>query len=140
MSEYPQQQPGPEQQHIAPYLKRFTSLCLIAAFLAALYFVNYRPDIDAIACTDEVIASNPEVVMLSTRWCPYCAKARSYFDKNKVHYCEYDIERTERGKHMYRDIGGAGVPVLIFANKYKLNGYDERSIERALQLIRESSL
>lgn len=110
-------------------------LYVLAALLIGLYAINYRPNIELIACTDEIIATKPDVIMLGTWWCPYCADARRYFDKHKIHYCEYDIERTEKGKQMYKDIDGQGIPVIILGNKYKLSGFNEAALERALQLL-----
>lgn len=101
------------------------------------YIINYRPDIETVACNDEVIATEPDVIMLGTWWCPYCAEARQYFHENNVHYCEYDIERTEEGKQRYADVQGRGIPVLIFGNKYRYDGYDERIVERALALLQQ---
>ena len=117
--------------------RRINSLYLFAALLAALVFINYRPDIPGVACTDDIIATQPDVVMLGTVWCPYCASARRYFHSENIDYCEYDIERTEKGKRMYSDMDGGGIPILIVGDKYRINGFDERTIERALALVRE---
>ncbi len=117
--------------------RRINSLYLFAALLAGLYFISFRPDVPTVACNDEIIASQPDAIMLGTVWCPYCASARRYFHKNDIHYCEYDIERTEQGKRMYDDLGGGGIPILIIGDKYRINGFDERSIERALKLIKQ---
>jgi glutaredoxin len=127
----------PQDPPAAKKPRRFNSLILFAVLLIALYVINYRPDIATIACTDDIIATEPDVIMLGTWWCPYCADARRYFHDNEIHYCEYDIERTAKGKQMYDELGGNGIPVLIIGDKYRLEGYDERMIEKALALTKE---
>ncbi len=123
----------------APKPRRINSLYLFIALLVGLYFINYRPDIPSVACTDDIIATQPDVVMLGTVWCPYCASARRYFHSENIDYCEYDIERTEKGKRMYSDMGGGGIPILIVGGKYRINGFDEPTIDRALALVREEA-
>lgn len=118
--------------------RRINSLYLLLALLAGIYLINMRAEVPGVACTDERIAAKPEVIMLSTVWCPYCASARRYFHHNQIDYCEYDIERTSEGKRMYDDLGGGGIPILVIGDKYRINGFDERSIELALQRIRQT--
>lgn len=110
---------------------------LFGAIVLVMYFVNYRPDIETIHCNDEILATEPDVVMFGTWWCPYCSEARHYFHDNDVHYCEFDIERSEEGKRKYEEMNGRGIPVLVFGGKYRYNGYDERVVERALNMLKE---
>lgn len=110
-------------------------MIVFAVIALAMIVINYRPDIETIHCTDEVLASNPDAVMLGAWWCPYCAQARRYFHNNEISYCEYDIERSERGKQLYKDAGGGGIPVIIIG-RYRMSGYDPDTIERALKLAR----
>lgn len=117
-----------------PKPRRFNGLLLFGLLLIGIYIINYRPDIETIECNADLLASKPDVIMLGTWWCPYCADARQYFHENEIHYCEYDIERTDEGKKMYEDVDGRGIPVLIIG-KYKLSGFDQRSIDKALSQL-----
>jgi len=73
--------------------------------------------------------STQRVVMYSTSWCGYCKKARKYFQKEKIHYVEYDIEKDERARRLYDMIGGKGVPVILVGKK-RLNGFSVAGFER----------
>lgn len=96
--------------------------------------INYQPSLSKIVCTDEALALNPDVIMLATWWCPYCNKARRYLHKNNISYCEYDIEHSEDGKKLYKEVNGQGIPVLLIGD-HQINGFDKRSIEIALSEI-----
>ncbi len=115
--------------------RRINGLVMILVVFAIIFALNYRPTVAGIACTEDIIASKPDVIMLGTWWCPYCSQARRYFNDNEVHYCEYDIERTDKGKEMYEQLGGKGIPLLIFGDKYRYDGYNERMVEEALALL-----
>lgn len=117
-----------------PKPRRLNGVWLFGLLVVGVYIMNYRPDIETIECNAELLASKPDVIMLGTWWCPYCADARQYFHENEIHYCEYDIEQTEEGKKMYEEIDGRGIPVLLIG-KYKLSGFDQRSIDKALSLL-----
>ena len=69
-----------------------------------------------------------KVVMYSTSWCPYCARARAYFKANKVTYTEYDIETTAKGTRDYARLNGSGVPVIMVGEK-RLNGFNIGAFE-----------
>ena len=53
-----------------------------------------------------------DVVLYTTSWCPYCRKARDYFDQAGIPYTEYDIEKSARAYREYQKISGRGVPVF----------------------------
>ncbi len=73
----------------------------------------------------------PRVLMYSTSWCGYCAKARSYFRSKGIRYTERDIEKSERGKREYDALGGRGVPVILVGDQ-RLNGFSVERFERLL--------
>jgi len=125
---------SPEKPRTVRKPRRINSLYLFAALLLGLYFINYRPDIATVYCEQDLPTAQADVVMLATTWCPYCASARRYFHDNQIRYCEYDVERSQEGKRRYDALGGGGVPILLFGDQYRLNGFDERAIERALRL------
>ena len=68
------------------------------------------------------------VVMYATSWCPYCAKARAYFKKNRIDYVEHDIEKSAAAQAEHRRLGGRGVP-LIVVGKEKMSGYSEQGLD-----------
>ena len=72
--------------------------------------------------------------MLGAWWCPYCYQARKYLQNNEISYCEYDMESTEIGRQLYQEQGGGAIPKLLIGN-YQISGFNQRQIERALDLL-----
>jgi len=103
----------------------------ILAFLAGretaqerLLRERFTPDPDA------------EVVLLTTSWCGYCARARSYLERNGVAYRELDVERSERGRRRYQAVGGGGVPIFVIDGR-PIRGLDLRAVRNALAVDEE---
>jgi len=70
-----------------------------------------------------------KVVMYTTSWCGYCAKARKYFTQNKISFVEYDIERDLRAKKRYDALGAKGVPVIL-VGRARMNGFSESGFRK----------
>ena len=70
-----------------------------------------------------------KVVMLSASWCGVCKKAKSYFQSNGIPFTEYDIEKSNKGKSLYRKLGATGVPVILVGNK-RMNGFTMTGFQR----------
>jgi glutaredoxin len=73
-----------------------------------------------------------EVVMYSASWCPYCKKAKRYFEANAIPFTEYDIEKDAAAKSRYERMGAAGVPVILVGKK-RMNGFSEAGFRRIYQ-------
>jgi len=86
-------------------------------------------------------ASNKTVVMFSSPGCPYCDKARNYFEKSNVSFSEYDLERdSRRARRKLSQLAQSagvnpqtlsGVPI-IFVGKHIVRGYDRRRLSQLL--------
>lgn len=111
-------------------------LFVISAFIIAMIVLSRHEPVDTIDCSADIIASKPDVIMLGAWWCTYCYQAKKYFQKNNIHYCEYDMENTEEGKRLYEENGAGAVPILLIG-KYRLSGFSEQQIESALALVKE---
>ena len=70
-----------------------------------------------------------KVVMYSASWCGYCRKARQYFNKNRIAFTEYDIEKSAQGKREYKKLGAKGVHVIL-VGKRRMNGFSEAGFEK----------
>ena len=72
-----------------------------------------------------VLSTPPEkVLMYATTWCGYCKKARKYFRKNNIPYIEYDIEQDAEAKRQYKNLGGNGVPLILYENR-RMTGFSQ---------------
>ncbi|VAW50543.1 hypothetical protein MNBD_GAMMA06-86 [hydrothermal vent metagenome] len=112
-----------------------SGLFVIAIFVIGMIFFSRQEAVNTIDCTPDIIATKPDVIMLGAWWCSYCYKAKKYFQKNKIHYCEYDMENTVKGKRLYEKHGGGAVPIILIG-KYQLSGFNEQQIEAALDTLK----
>ena len=71
------------------------------------------------------------VVLYSTSWCGYCAKTRRFFERNKINYVEYDIEKSATAKRQYDNLGGGGVP-LVLVDRQLVRGYNPSKVVQFL--------
>ena len=67
----------------------------------------------------------PEVVMYSTRFCPYCVRARMLLDNKNISYTEIRVdEQTEQRSVMEQRSRRTSVP-QIFIDDYHVGGCDD---------------
>jgi len=118
--------------------KRRLGLPVIILFFIAIIFFTRQEPLETIDCTPSIIASKPDVIMLGAWWCTYCYQAKKYFQKNKISYCEYDMENTETGKQLYQQHGGGAVPILLIG-QHRLKGYSQEQVEAALDILHSST-
>lgn len=76
----------------------------------------------------------PGVVLYTTSWCTYCAKARAYLRSRGIPFVDYDVEKDKeaarRRKRLYRK---QGVPLAVI-NGRKILGFSAQAYDRALTL------
>ena len=88
--------------------------------------------------TREVIATHynedgsPKVVMYGASWCPYCKKAREFFERENVHYSELDVEADATAAQRYEVIKSSGYP-LIYVGAKRFEGLDKRGVLQAIE-------
>lgn len=118
--------------------RRLSGLIIILLVFVVLVILNYKPSIERIHCNEEILNSQPEVIMLGTWWCRYCYQARRYLTDNNISYCEYDIEQSAEGEKLFNDLNAQAIPVLLI-DKYIINGFDEARLEKLLSRVREEA-
>ncbi len=114
---------------------RSKGLLIIALLFIGMVFLTRREAVNTIDCTPDIIAGKPDVIMLGAWWCSYCFQAKRYFQKNNIHYCEYDMENTATGIRLYQEHGEGPVPILLIG-EYQLSGFDPKQVETALKLLK----
>jgi len=73
-----------------------------------------------------------QVELYVTSWCPYCKKARQFFDSKGIAYRAYDIEKDATAAARKRELDSQnGVPFAII-NGTAIHGYSPKSYESAL--------
>ena len=76
--------------------------------------------------------AKPQVKMLATSWCGYCARARAYLKSRGIPFQELDVEKSAQGRQEYRELKGRGVPIILVGNQ-RMNGYDQGRLESLLR-------
>jgi len=93
-----------------------------------------KPAYDAIfsaaRCSEEPEA---DVVMYCTPWCQDCPQARSYFEKNNIHFIEVDISRDRGAAARVRSwAGGEETTPTIKIKGQVIVSFDIAEVESAL--------
>jgi len=86
-------------------------------------------------CPDGAEPEDGTIIMLTTTWCGYCARARRFLSEAGVAYCEYDTEQSARGAALYRRFGGRGVPVIIAGDRVQ-HGFSEPALSELVRALR----
>jgi glutaredoxin len=75
-----------------------------------------------------------DVVLYTTKWCPYCQSLRLYMDAYGIPYKTYDVEQSISGILGFWALRGRGVPVSVVGPEI-IYGYDMPKISKALQTL-----
>lgn len=111
--------------------RKISGIYIFLVLILIMVVIKYMSAVDTVYCDTDAAPAKPDVVMLGTTWCPYCAQARKYFHANKVSYCEYDIENSAKGEKMYQDINGSVIPILMIDGKH-YSGFDAVAFEQLM--------
>lgn len=114
--------------------KKKSGIVFVIIVILGFAFISKQEPVNTIDCTPAIIKQKPDVIMLGAWWCSYCYQAKKYFQKNNVHYCEYDMENTKIGKRLYKENGGGAVPLILIGD-YRLRGFDSEQVEQAIALL-----
>jgi glutaredoxin len=106
--------------------RRLSIVATAAALLLAPALPIERTEAQTPECRDQ------PVVMISTTWCGFCRKARSFFNEHNIEFEEIDAERTPSPgiRETYRR---TGVP-LIIVGATEVRGFNERRLRQLLCL------
>jgi glutaredoxin len=75
------------------------------------------------------LGADGRVVLYSAAWCPFCDKARAYFQRTGVPFDEHDTEKSAKGRRDYEAMNGDGIPIVL-VNNHKIVGWKQREFER----------
>ena len=81
--------------------------------------------------TKEAVQDN-EVELYVTSWCPYCKKAKHYFQSRGIAFTAYDIEKDSEAAARKKELDGEkGVPFAVI-NGVSIRGYSPEQYDSAL--------
>lgn len=103
---------------------------IIFAVVAVFLFQSfYNSSAATIKVTDN---HHDSVILYATSWCGYCKKTRAFFDENDIKFTEYDVEKSEEGRHRFEALGGQGVPVVDIKGTV-VYGYSIKNMKATLK-------
>lgn len=104
----------------------------IALTVFALYFIfNDSNKVDMHASDVDADCS---VVMFTTDWCPVCKSAKSYFERKKYSYCEFDVDKDSLANRYYRELGTSAVPTILIGDSMVVGFYPDEIDELIAEL------
>ena len=116
-----------------------TKIIVIALLGLAFYQFYYKPSYMVPEVSARNINPDCDAVVFTTQRCPYCAKARKLLTRQKVKWCEYDIEKTAEYYWLHKELGGRGVPLAVIGSR-TLHGFNENTYMEAIFDIYDPNL
>lgn len=110
------------------YLQVWLLLALFFGALPAAVQYLYEPA----TVEERGLQINAPVVMYSTHWCPYCRKARAYFERHRITFVECDIEASAQNRAQFQALNGRGVPLILVGDK-RMQGLSAQTFEALLK-------
>jgi glutaredoxin len=80
-----------------------------------------------------------QVVVYGTATCPFCNKTRAYLKERNISFSDFDVEKSDKARHDFGELGGTAVPVILIG-KRKLVGFDQKTIDAALEQLKTTSM
>ncbi|MCU7960042.1 MAG: glutaredoxin family protein [gamma proteobacterium symbiont of Bathyaustriella thionipta] len=74
-------------------------------------------------------AKTLQVILYSSRNCPFCRQAKAWFKARKIAFREYDVQRDAKGRKDFKRLRGRGVPIILLG-KLRLDGFEPARFER----------
>lgn len=77
----------------------------------------------------ERLGRKDKVVLYTAAWCGYCKKAKKHFQKKRIDYVAYDVEKSSKGKRDYKLLNAKSVPIIIIGDK-RMNGFSSTQFDK----------
>jgi mycoredoxin len=76
-----------------------------------------------------------KVVVYGTETCPYCIKTRAYLKERHIAFADIDVDKSDKGKRDFAELGGKGVPLILIGNR-QMNGFNPDAIAAAIEKVK----
>ena len=92
---------------------------------------------EKVAAEPAEISSELKVEIFGTSWCPYCRKAKKFFEDRGISVVEYDIEKNRQAAEVKNRLDKKrGVPFVLINRKYGFHGFAPEIYEQMLEKAR----
>ena len=65
---------------------------------------------------------------------PILRNGKEFFSDRKIIFSNFDIEKSEKAKQEFNELGGTSVPLIIIGNR-RIDGFNQAAIEAALEKL-----
>ena len=72
------------------------------------------------------------VEVLAADWCPQCKALEKFLSARQISFTRYDIEKSRKGKSLYKKLGGGGIPITRIGSRI-IRGNRPKEILKALR-------
>lgn len=83
---------------------------------------------------DYIASEATPVTVYGTSWCPYCKEVRTLLKKHNIAFQDLDIEQSEEALNQFSQLGGEGVPVIVFNDSMIQGFHKDLLLEKVSQL------
>jgi glutaredoxin len=99
------------------------------ALAAATVIANF-----SVPLTRADAATQHEVYVFDTSWCPYCHQLEAMLQQNHIKYTSFDIEKLPQARaYMQQHYHTTAVPVIVIDGRHVL-GFNEKLIRQLLSI------
>lgn len=74
------------------------------------------------------------VKIFTTQTCPYCKKAKEFFQSSNIEFEEIDVGANREAMELLAEKGFMGVPVIAVNEEY-MQGFDEKVKQRVKEAL-----
>jgi glutaredoxin 3 len=123
-----------QQELAAEHLKKFRDKLLLvvcedgsrsSALTRTLHAAGFTKVFNRCNAADGSSAVTAAVLMYTTSWCGFCARARRLFTDKGVAFTDIDVEQVEGAREEMRSRSGRNTVPQIFVGARHLGGYDD---------------
>jgi len=73
----------------------------------------------------------PRITLYSAPACSFCRQARAFLQSHKLHFQEFDVQRSSKARRQLERMGVRGVPVIMVGNQ-RLDGFQAGKLRQVL--------
>ncbi len=119
---------------IKPVLTLSLGIILGVGLIKAANYILQEPPVIEGDYRFLLTEANAPIVVYGTSWCPYCKQARDLLKSHNITFLDLDIEASEQALKQYKQLGGDGVPVIVFKDALIQGFHKKILIDKITQL------
>jgi len=98
--------------------------CILLTLVGARAIAIGRELGAASSAMAEAPTSDGRLVVYTTSFCPYCRKAKAWFDDRQIAYVERNVDFDTSARDEWNALGGRSVPLIAIDGQVVQRGFD----------------